>query len=323
MLPAIPPRSTSSSLVVSAVLGHGPADNDRPALHRRTGRRGSCLGRIEHVQSPTMNKALSSPASDLLPRKPRRSMSPSRPVSPNFEEEKSYYGYEDADRDFEGNKSFYGYADMDQETKAGPRPRRDLADIPQVQVPKEKAPRRRSALEQVQVLLEQIEESVKSEYGYEDMDAIRKLNGYMHSISSEHSTMRRRGGSACDRTEALNDTAPSQPPSRRSSMNEAHQRGRANGSHAMSDTAPSQPPSHRGKVSVGSSYVAVKEHKNGRATILRNGPEIGHAVRRGSCLGRIQHASPSPFPSPCFLTSDYVPRSPCRSTSATRFGLRG
>jgi hypothetical protein len=155
------------------------------------------------------------------------------------------------------------------------------------------------------------------------MDAIRKLNGYMHSISSEHSTMRRRGGSACDRTEALNDTAPSQPPSRRSSMNEAHQRGRANGSHAMSDTAPSQPPSHRGKVSVGSSYVAVKEHKNGRATILRNGPEIGHAVRRGSCLGRIQHASPSPFPSPCFLTSDYVPRSPCRSTSATRFVSTG
>jgi hypothetical protein len=33
------------------------------------------------------------------------------------------------------------------------------------------------------------------DYGYEDMDAIRKLNEYMHCISSEHATLRRQRSS--------------------------------------------------------------------------------------------------------------------------------
>jgi hypothetical protein len=62
---------------------------------------------------------------------------------------------------------------------------------------------------------------------------------------------------------------------------------------ARNGTAPS-----RRRISVCSSFVPVKEHHNERAAILRNGPEIGHAVRRGSCPGCIEHASPSPQPSP-------------------------
>jgi hypothetical protein len=158
---SIPPRSQSANVV--SILRHG---TDHDSSGRRRGafpRRGSCLGRIEQVQSPAMDKALDALASDLLPRKPRRSMSPSRSVSPDFEEDMSCYGYEDADR-------------------TSPRSTRDLAST------EENTPRRGrrgSAVSRLQLSNDQIGESDEADYGYEDMGANRKLNETTHPITSD------------------------------------------------------------------------------------------------------------------------------------------
>jgi hypothetical protein len=114
------------------------------------------------------------------------------------------------------------------------------------------------------------------------MDAIRKLNEYMHCISSEHATLRRQG-SAFGRLQQITgptsskrditDTLPSLPPRLQEDSKWS------SSIQAMNDTAPSQSPS-RCRMSVGSSNVAVKEESN-----------VSEAHRRGSAFGRLQQDS--------------------------------
>jgi hypothetical protein len=250
---AIPPRKANSSRLVAAVLGHG-----------------------------LVGDAFPSPSSDSTPRKPLSSMSRARSTSPNFEEEKAYYGYEDTH----------------QEARAGPR-----TTLAQAQFPEDNPPRHGSALERVQLLLKQIQESDESDYGYEDMDAIRKLNEYMHSISSEHETMRRRGsafgrlqdtGDMSVSSRASSDTPPSLPPSRhvldywyesdvRATM---RRRGSALGrlqdtgasTRTILETPTSLPPSGRGVIAGSSNVFDYWNEPDARAK----------ARLRGSAVGRLQ-----------------------------------
>jgi hypothetical protein len=249
---AIPPRSTNSSHLAAAVLAHG-----------------------------LVRDAFPSPSSDSPPRKPLRSMSRARSTFPNFEEEKTYYGYRETHR----------------EARAGPRP-----TIAQAQFPEDNTPRRGSL--------------PPSRHRINRGSSDVLLNMYQNEPDAR-ATMRRRessfgrlqdAGEMSVRTRPIADTPPSLPHSRhgmnaRSSdvrlniyQNEPDARAtmrRCESSFArlqdhgksdrtILDTPPSLPPSRR-RMNSGSRPSAVLEN------VYQNEPDTRAKARlRESALARLQ-----------------------------------
>jgi hypothetical protein len=75
------PSSRSKEAIMTAPSIRQGGEDDQPNRRDRSARRGSCIGRIEHAppQQPHSLKAkLAPPASDSIPRRPRRTVSPAR-----------------------------------------------------------------------------------------------------------------------------------------------------------------------------------------------------------------------------------------------------
>jgi hypothetical protein len=179
-----------------------------PIQPRRAARRGSCLGRIEHLSPlplplrPTNTKTpVSSPSFDSAPKRPCRSTSPvpDRPASP-VEIDKNDYGYGDDDPD----KCDYGYGDMEPEKRNSPRSTRVVPSMELPNVLKEKSQRRGSALGRLQILPDDHTSELERFGIYEDKpdedEDVRFTNKVVRIAPTDHRRARaRRRGSALGR----------------------------------------------------------------------------------------------------------------------------
>jgi hypothetical protein len=204
---AIPSSRSSDSLMAAPHSGQGGEDH-QPNRRHRSDRRGSCVGRIEYVPpqplAPSCNAKLAHRASDSIPRRPRRTMSPSRSETtsttapgeaPAPAADDACYGYEDMNLDQQVSECTQSSIDMRESTRR-------------------KTSRRGSALGRLQQL--QIMESDKSGGGQEDS------NERAYSTSSDlffaTKTRRHRSAAAADSKwseSTTRDTAQASPSQQR------------------------------------------------------------------------------------------------------------
>jgi hypothetical protein len=221
-------------------LGH---DHEANGKHR-TIRRDSCLGRIEHApqQLPPSFK-LAPPASDSIPRRPRRTMSPARsettsttaPAEVQTPSDDTCYGYENVNLDQKGNECTQASKDMLEATRR-------------------KAGRRGSALGRLQQ--------------YQSMESDKSGGGQECSSERVHSpssgmfrTNSRRPRSAPAADLKWSDTAhaaPPQSPSRRRMSVDVS----ASTSRDTAHAAPPQSPSRRRMSVVASLFPGGRSSKN-------------------------------------------------------------
>jgi hypothetical protein len=217
---AIPPRSTNSSHLAAAVLAHG-----------------------------LVRDAFPSPSSDSPPRKPLRSMSRARSTFPNFEEEKTYYGYRETHR----------------EARAGPRP-----TIAQAQFPEDNTPRRGSL--------------PPSRHRINRGSSDVLLNMYQNEPDAR-ATMRRRessfgrlqdAGEMSVRTRPIADTPPSLPHSRHG-MN-------ARSSDVRLNIYQNEPDARATMRRCESSFARLQDHGKSDRTILETSSSLPSSGRGMNAL---------------------------------------